>query len=125
MNLLQTGIALFNQDHRLLGIIVGAVFFVLPGIYLIGLLLVTTAAGTNKLPWIRSAFARSIFHLQEWSMPDVFLVGALISLIKISSMARVEFGFSFWSFVLFVIAFITTLGSIDQRRIIQELETHE
>ncbi|MCE2595898.1 paraquat-inducible protein A [Motilimonas cestriensis] len=51
--------------------------------------------------------------IKPWIMVDVFLVGILVALIKIMSMADVGFGLSFWAFCLFTIAFLKTLLSID------------
>ncbi|WP_434340106.1 PqiA/YebS family transporter subunit [Motilimonas cestriensis] len=51
--------------------------------------------------------------IKPWVMVDVFLVGILVALIKIMSMAEVGFGLSFWAFCLFTLAFLKTLLSID------------
>jgi len=125
MSLLKSSFALYQEDHVLLSIIVAAIFIVLPGTYLIGLLIIALAKIERFPLRVSRTFARLIFHMREWAMPDVFLVGALISLIKIAKMARVEFGFSFWSFIIFTIAFVTTVGSIDERRIIHQLADRE
>jgi len=63
--------------------------------------------------------------MNQWSMPDVFLVGTLVSLIKIATMARIEFGTSFWAFCAFCIAFVMTVGSIDDRRIVHDLSADD
>ncbi len=61
----------------------------------------------------------SLWHLKllqvikPWMMVDVFLIGILVALVKIMSMADVGFGMSFWAFVLFTLAFLKTLTSID------------
>ena len=39
---------------------------------------------------------RAIFLVGTWSMVEVFLVGVLVSFIKIAAMATVIFGMSFW-----------------------------
>lgn len=51
--------------------------------------------------------------IKPWIMVDVFLVGILVALIKIMSMADVGFGLSFWAFCLFTLAFLKTLLSVD------------
>lgn len=51
--------------------------------------------------------------IKPWMMVDVFLIGILVALVKIMSMAEVGFGLSFWAFVLFTLAFLKTLTSID------------
>ena len=55
-----------------------------------------------------------IFHLKNWSMVEVFLIGVLVSLVKIAHMAHVEIGISFWAYVAFTICFTMTLGHLDR-----------
>ncbi|MCE2573690.1 paraquat-inducible protein A [Motilimonas eburnea] len=51
--------------------------------------------------------------IKPWMMVDVFLVGILVALVKIMSLAEVGFGLSFWAFVLFTLSFLKTLISVD------------
>ena len=43
-----------------------------------------------------------IFQLQAWNMAEIFLLGILVSMVKIASLASVEFGWSFVAFVLYI-----------------------
>lgn len=57
----------------------------------------------------RAAF-RWAERLRPWSMAEVFALGCAVSLIKITDLARVEFGPAFWMF-----AVLTLLVVIQQR----------
>lgn len=46
-------------------------------------------------------------------MADVFIVGALVSLIKIAGMAEVGLGISFWAFCAFALLLLLTTQSLD------------
>lgn len=50
----------------------------------------------------------------SWSMADVFLVGVLVSLIKLVSLVEVGYGLGFWCFILFVIFYILSLSFFDK-----------
>ncbi len=64
-------------------------------------------------PWLVPA-ARFLFVLNPWSMVEVFVIGVLVSLIKIGAMATVVMGISFYSYVIFSLCFIASLTSLDR-----------
>lgn len=66
----------------------------------------------QPLPASRS-IARSLAHLHPWMMADVFIIGALVSLIKVAGMAQIEFGISFWAFCVFALLLLLTTQSLD------------
>ena len=52
-------------------------------------------------------FAQRIFALSEalspWGMAEIFLVSTGVSLIKVTQLARVEYGMAFWIFIALVL----------------------
>jgi paraquat-inducible protein A len=60
------------------------------------------------------AATRAVFALQNWSMAEVFIIGVLVSLVKIMSLATVILGISFWAYSAFSICFILALVSLDR-----------
>ena len=64
-------------------------------------------------PWLVAA-GRLLFYLNPWSMAEVFLIGVLVSLVKIGAMATVVLGISFWAYVAFALCFTATLSSLDR-----------
>jgi paraquat-inducible protein A len=57
-----------------------------------------------------------IGFLKHWSMAEIFLIGILVSFIKIASLAEVELGLSFWSFVLFILSMSAAIVHTDQHQ---------
>jgi paraquat-inducible protein A len=55
-------------------------------------------------------------------MVEVFVIGVLVSLVKIGAMATVILGISFWSYVGFAICFTATLSSLDRFQMWREIE---
>ena len=63
--------------------------------------------------WLVPA-ARFLFFLSPWSMVEVFVIGVLVSLVKIGAMATVILGISFWAYIAFAICFIAALTNLDR-----------
>jgi paraquat-inducible protein A len=55
-------------------------------------------------------------------MVEVFVIGVLVSLVKIGAMATVIRGISFWAYVMFAICFIATLTNIDRVQLWERIE---
>ena len=58
-------------------------------------------------------------------MVEIFLIGALVSLIKIISMADIELGLSFYAFILFALSMTIVILHIDKRELYKLLEQVE
>jgi paraquat-inducible protein A len=65
---------------------------------------------------------RFLFFLSSWSMVEVFVIGVLVSLVKISAMATVILGISFWAYVSFAICFTATLANLDRVQLWERIE---
>ncbi|OYD21213.1 paraquat-inducible membrane protein A [Oceanimonas baumannii] len=67
----------------------------------------------HPLPRSRQ-IARTLRHVTPWMMADVFVIGTLVSLIKIVGMAEIELGLSFWTFCAFAMLLLLTTQSVDK-----------
>jgi paraquat-inducible protein A len=72
-------------------------------------------------PWLVPA-GRTLFWLTPWSMAEVFVIGVIVSLIKIGHMATVVIGVSFWSYVAFSVCFTAAMSSLDRLTVWDEIE---
>lgn len=99
---LPTGITvLIENDYLSLAIITSLATLLLPGMVLAGLLLLSLAQIQNRRPFYLTRLYKLVKALLPWSMAEIFLVGTLVSLIKISELADVSIGLSFYAFVGF------------------------
>nr|WP_156886209.1 paraquat-inducible protein A [Halomonas sp. GT] len=113
IELAQTATTLIAFHQPIVAIAVIMTIVVLPAIYLIGVIwLQFGLLRSHPMPFSRD-IARSLARLTPWMMADVFIVGALVSLIKIAGMAQIELGISFWAFSVFAILLLLTTQSID------------
>lgn len=114
---LPAGIAvLIDHDYFSLALVTGLATVVLPGMVLTGIMLLASARLNN---W-RASYLRHLYKwvnaLLPWSMAEVFMVGTLVSLIKITSLAEVSIGISFYSFLAFTALMTLTLVYFDHTR---------
>jgi paraquat-inducible protein A len=57
---------------------------------------------------------RGIIKVEPWLMVDVFLIGVLVSLIKIASLADVGLGMSFWAFCAYTLLVVKCVSMVDR-----------
>jgi paraquat-inducible protein A len=92
---------LIEQDYLSLAIITSLATVLLPGIVLSGMFLLSFAQIRQRRPFYLYRLFRVVKTLLPWSMAEIFLVGALVSLIKITELADVAIGMSFYAFIGF------------------------
>ena len=66
-----------------------------------------------QTPWLKPVF-KFLSHIDEWGMVEVYLIGILISLIKIYGMASISFGMGFICFIFLVFLSIANTSAIDK-----------
>lgn len=90
------------------------VLLILPLIYLGLVIWLHASLMAGRSPPQATLMMRSIRHFEQWMMGDVFLIGVLVSLVKILSLASVGFGVSFWAFCFYVVLILLLTRSIDR-----------
>lgn len=61
-------------------------------------------------------------YLDEWGMPDVYLIAVLVSIIKISSVASIQYDIGFFCFIFLVIVTRASSSVLDSETFWQEIE---
>ncbi|MEL7897507.1 paraquat-inducible protein A [Vreelandella neptunia] len=113
IELTQTATTLIGFHQPVVAIAVIMTIVVLPAVYLLGVVWLQFGLLRDRpLPFSRD-IARSLAHLTPWMMADVFIIGALVSLIKIAGLAEVTIGISFWAFCAFALLLLMTSQSLD------------
>ncbi|MCL6415352.1 paraquat-inducible protein A [Aestuariirhabdus sp. Z084] len=106
------GLYLYGMPE--LAFLVGAFIVVLPMlVMLLVLLLCVPLLVKQRVSWLPD-IARIIFTVHSWCMVDVFIIGVIVSLVKIAAMATVVLGLSFFSYAAFSITFTLTLSNLDR-----------
>jgi len=114
MTLWQTPGALWNYGMVAVALIVGAFILVIPALVLALLLILCIPLALNRhYPWLVPA-ARAVFLTRNWAMVEVFIIGVIVALVKIASMATVTLGISFWAYAAFAVCFILAESALDR-----------
>lgn len=123
MNLLQSSVALYNNGNEFLAAMVLMFIIVTPAMLLICTIWVLTPLVLyNKRNFGSYWLGRLIFQTSPWSMAEIFLIGILVSVTKIASLATVIIGVSFWAYVCFTICFTIAISNIDNLHFWQKLD---
>lgn len=83
---------LWQNDQPITAMVVAFCAVGAPATYLVFMLLVLLAARRPVLPHWYGELLRWGLHMREWSMFEVMLIGILVALIKIASLATVNPG---------------------------------
>ena len=85
-------------------------------IYVCGPLLFGVAApgATHVAKWLNKT--------EPWNMIEVFLLGVLVSLLKLGKVADVHFGMGFWAFAVLMLCMAAAVASIDRDELWDRLE---
>ncbi len=121
ISLLDAAKILIQFDSLLLGILLDLTIIALP-FFLLSLYIPLHMGLLSIMPkhW-GIILLKLIRHLRPWVMCEIFLIGVLISMIKIMAMADVAFGLSFWSFLAFVICYLYVSSKVNEAALWQQV----
>jgi paraquat-inducible protein A len=122
MTLPQTAIVLWTNDMPILSLLVGAFIILVPAALLLLVQILSLLLKRRRPSAWPARIGRFLFALEIWSMVEVFLVGVLVSLVKIAKMATVVLGISFWAYAAFSILFTLTLVNLDRYQCWKRIE---
>jgi paraquat-inducible protein A len=66
--------------------------------------------------------ARWLGRTEPWNMIEVFLLGVLVSLMKLGEMADLTFGVGFWAFAALMVSMAGAVAGIDRNELWDRLE---
>ncbi len=76
----------------------------------------------GRVPWQLARVFRLLRHIEPWSMMEIFLIGVLVSLVKLAGMADMVPGLALWSFGVLIIVMTAAIASLDSRMIWERIE---
>jgi paraquat-inducible protein A len=117
MTLLQSGTTLLDAGENILGLLV--IFFVIvaPLLLITTLLTLASAVLLRRGNRLAAVCGRVFYEIAHWNMIEVFVIGVVVSLVKISSMASVELVAGFWAFMGFSLCLWAAVNSVDRHQL--------
>ncbi len=115
---LATGVeSLYEQGRPMVATLVLFTTIAAPFFQLLAMLYVLGSVKVGvRLPGLALMF-RLLRRFQAWSMMEVFMIGILVSLVKLAGMAKIVPGISLWSFVLLIPVLAGATASLDSQLI--------
>ena len=122
MTLPRSAYELYMDGYLSIAILVMGPIIAVPALMITALVALLVAIRQGKPARWLVPTGRFLFFLNPWSMVEVFVIGVLVSLVKIGAMATVILGISFWAYVVFAICFIATLSNLDRVQLWEQIE---
>lgn len=113
-----TGIKeLYLQGMEGLAILVLVTTIIAPLIQLLGMLYVLLPLRYYKIPPKLALVFRFVRSLQPWSMMEVFMLGILVSVVKLAKMAQIVPGVSIFSFFALIMVLAAATVTLDPHEV--------
>ena len=112
-SLMSGAIALYKQG---MWEVAGLVIFTCvaaPLVQLLLMLYIFIPLKFNRLPYATAKAFRFLREIQNWNMIEVFLVGILVALVKLTKMAIIVPGLALWSFMGLIVVLTAAATAID------------
>ena len=113
---------LYKDGEPLVGGIVFLTAFVFPLVQIVGMLSILLPLRLGLTPRYLVPAFRSVEESRPWSMVEVFMLGVLVSLVKLSHMATVVPGVGMWAFFALIIVLASATSVLDPREVWDRLD---
>jgi paraquat-inducible protein A len=107
------GMKLYEFGMEELGVVVFLTSILFPLICVTGMIYLLLPARFGHLPPKYGPVYRVVHALEPWSLLSVFMLGTLIAIVKLQSLATVTPGLGMWGFVLMLVAYSAARANFD------------
>ncbi|MGW8193342.1 MAG: PqiA/YebS family transporter subunit [Desulforhopalus sp.] len=113
-NVLETIINFYVSGYYFVAVMVLLSAVIFPLVLLGCLLIITTMMRRHRSPrYLRSLF-RAYLHLEEWAMVEVYLLGIMITIIKMHNSSDIVYHSGFFCFFILVLITLSTATVLDK-----------
>lgn len=114
--------SLVDQGSPVLGVALALFTIVAPLFMACGLIYVCGPLMFGHAAPGAMAVTRWLSRTEPWNMIEVFLIGVLVSLLKLTKVAELHFGPGFWAFSVLMFSMAAAVASIDRNELWDRLE---
>jgi paraquat-inducible protein A len=104
---------LYAQGMEIVALLVLFTSILAPLVHIIGMLYVLLPLKFNWLPRNLPRVFRLVQSLQPWGMLEVFMLGILVSVVKLAKMAKIVPGIALYSFLVLIFVMAASSASLD------------
>ena len=116
---------LYENDKFAIAAVVFVTAILAPVLQLLTSLYVFLPLYLHRRPWNLHKVFRWIQHVQPWAMIEVFMLGILVSIVKLSQMATIVPGIALWAFALLIIVLAAASAVMDPAEVWRRLELQQ
>ena len=121
-NLVSGAIVLWNEGLPELGILVFMTSIGFPALHIFGLLYVLMPLRLGRRPARHfGPVFRAILAIGPWGMLEVYMLGVLVAIVKLSEMATLTPGVAFWAFCGLIVTMTAANASLDSALVWKKL----
>jgi paraquat-inducible protein A len=124
--ILITGVReLYHQGMWILATVVLLTTIVMPAAQMLGLLYVLVPLKQNRMPWKLREVFRFVQSLRPWAMMEVFMLGILVSIVKLGKMATIVPGIAAFAFMALIFVLAASLAVLDPHAVWEKVKIQE
>ena len=121
-----TGIhELYVQGMQIIAVLVLITTILAPLIQMMCMFYVLLPMKFGRVPRMLPRVLRFLERVLPWSMMEVFMIGILVSVVKLAGMAKIIPGISLYSFLALIFVLAAMTVSVDSHLIWQKWEEHQ
>ena len=124
-NLITGIVKLYLQGMPEIAVLVLLTTLILPLFQILGLIYIYLPMKLGYIPWKTAQVFRAIRHLQPWGMMEVYMLGILISMIKLAKMATIIPGIASGAFIVLICVLTATLSGLNPEDIWKRLPSRK
>ncbi len=124
--ILATGIyQLYQQDMKMIATVVLFTVVLVPAIYLVSMLYILVPLQMNLVPRHLARVFRLLGFLKPWGMMEIFMLGILVSAVKLGKMATIIPGEALFAFMALIFVQAAMAVTLDSHLIWEQLNRHQ
>lgn len=117
--------AMLREEYYVVAVLTLITSILIPLFRLLLLLYITTALTLKYFHETLMWSFRLYNHLEEWGMLEVYMLGIIVSVVKMSSMAKIEPGLGLASYTVLLITSILASTSLSRHEVWELLESRK
>jgi paraquat-inducible protein A len=110
-----------TDGMRSIAVVVAFTTIVAPGIQVAGTIYLLLPLARGRTPRAAAAVLRTLSTLEPWGMISVFMLGAIVSMVKLSHLAHLELGIGLWSFAALMLLMAAATSTFNPHAVWQRL----
>jgi len=115
MDFLDTSAVLLSENYPWLAILVWLFIQAIPAFCMLAIVYLKLGMYIRLPALVQTA--RLLYALKPWSMVDIFLIGLIVSFVKLLTHFEISLGMSFWAFCMFCLLHLRTFQVVDRHEL--------